>query len=237
MIGRTRHGPHRRFGRGADEADTRSEARVTIDLTTEVRWFFDGELPPDVHDWFTDGGTAGLGETRSDLYRIDRHADLGLKFRARTVLELKLRLGEPSPFVLDTRREGLLERWQRWSPADERVNLDEHSRWRAVDKVIVKRRFDPDGRERVLTEDQRAMTGTGCDVEIVDIRRDGGRFWSFSFAAFGPLDSHQHSIAAAWESLQRDRRVPEHLDLDAARSSGYPSWLLRNSDDLNDSSG
>lgn len=231
MIGRTRHGLHRHFGRKA-ESEPRAATQVTIDLTTEARWFFGGPLPTEVHDWFTQGGSVGLGESRCDLYRVDQHADLGLKLRGRTVLELKLRLGAPTSFVLDARRDGMIERWQRWSPADERVNLDEHARWQAVEKVVVKRRFDADGRERVLTEDQRAMTGTGCDIEVVDIRSDGGQFWSFAFAAFGPLESHRRSLAAAWEAVQQDASIPTRLQLTASCSSGYPEWLVRSGAEL-----
>lgn len=225
MIGRTRLRQHR-FLRRHDEAESRTATEVTIDLTTEARWFFDGPLPTDIRDWFTRRGSAGLAETRSDLYRVDSHVDLGLKRRAGSLLELKLRLGESTPFELGDGCAGLVERWQRWSPADERVNLDEHARWQAVDKAIVKRRFDGDGRERILTEEQRPMTGTGCDVEIVGIRFDGRQYWSFAFAAFGPLPSHRRSLAAAWETVRGDHE-PEPLSLTPSRSCGYPEWLHR----------
>lgn len=197
---------------------------VRIDLTSELRWFFRGPLPDDVVAWFTVDGSAGLPEQRVDLYRTSDEFDSGLKRRGGTILELKLRHGSPAVFELDDRCAGLLERWQRWSPAADRVLGTGHVDWTVVDKSIVKRRFDLEGTEFMLTEATRPMIGMGCDAEIVAVTVDGVSAWSFSFAAFGPLEHHQQLLSAAWASLLRRPR-PSSLELDVERSSGYPQWL------------
>ena len=54
---------------------------VAVDVTTELRWFFDGPLPQGVLSWFTRDDTAGLAESRWDSYRDDASDDVGIKRR------------------------------------------------------------------------------------------------------------------------------------------------------------
>lgn len=211
-------------GDGAPAAAGSSD--IAIDLTTEVRWFFGGRIAPEVLTWFTREGP-GLREERSDSYRLDGQADIGVKRRFGTTLELKLRLGPPEPFVIGRDLEGRLETWQRWSPANGRVSLSENTRWIEIDKAVIKRRFDPFGRELPLSEETRAMEGEGCDVEVVAVSVAGRTAWTFAFAAFGPLDCHRVAIGAAWQQLLGGRPPPRQLRLTREASNGYPEWLVR----------
>jgi len=197
---------------------------VTVDLTTELRWFLVGRPPDDVVSWFTLGGTTGLAETRRDAYRLDGQVDIGVKRRYGTVLEMKLRHGPPEPF-LHRELDGWLESWQRWSPADRLISLSPNTTWVDVDKTVIKRRFDCSGRELPLTEETRAMTGRGCDVEIATVSVDGHRAWTFAFAAFGPAEIHRTSIAVAWDALVGECSRPWPLRLRWAVSCGYPQWM------------
>lgn len=201
---------------------------VAVDLTTEVRWFFDNRLESEVWSWFTRDG-AGLEEKRSDTYRFDGRDDMGVKWRFGTTLELKLRMRPPEPFVSGRSLDGFLEIWQRWSPAGDRVHLSENTRWIEVDKIVVKRRFDPDGQELPLSDETRVMEGLGCDCEVAAVSIAGHTTWTFSFAAFGPLDRHRDAISAAWGRLQGS--APLALQLTRAASRGYPEWLAKNGAD------
>lgn len=199
---------------------------VAIDLTTEVRWFFDDRLPPEVLSWFTNDGV-GFAEDRSDTYRLDGQVDIGLKRRARRTLELKLRLQPPERYVGDHGLEGRLETWQRWSPADGHIYLNSNMIWVDIDKHVFKRRFDPSGQEVPLSKENRATTGEGCDVEIATLSVCGRRAWTFAFAAFGEPDSHRHHLEASWEALVGGRSRPSRLRLDGDNSFGYPEWMTR----------
>ncbi len=198
---------------------------VSVDLTSEVRWFFDGALPASVLTWFAGPGT-GLVADRCDTYRLDRQIDTGVKRRFRTTLELKLRLDRPKPLVIGN-LDGRLERWKRWSPADDRVRLDDATVWVDVDKTIIKRRFDGEGREVVLSEANRAMTGEGCDVEIAAISVNSLQAWTFALAAFGEPGRHEAFLACAWAALAADRPRNDEFELDRRHSCGYPEWLAR----------
>ena len=72
---------------------TSVEQRSDALETTELRWFGTGPVPGDVASWFTHDGRVGSVEDRTDLYRCDGRSDLGVKRRAGTTLELKVREG------------------------------------------------------------------------------------------------------------------------------------------------
>lgn len=208
------------------EVTAPADSAIAVDVTTELRWFFDGDLGPETLSWFTDGGN-GLTEARCDTYRLDGQVDVGVKRRFRTTLELKRRLRPAEPFAIGSDLHGRLECWQRWSPADGRVELGDGTIWVDVDKWVIKRRFDRTGEERALSEETRAMTGEGCDVEIARVSADGRSAWTFAFAAFGPLDGHRDSLLAAWNGLLADGPPPGDLRLTADVSCGYPEWMSR----------
>lgn len=197
---------------------------VQVDLTTELRWFFDGPVPADVVAWFTHDGTLGLAELRCDSYRLDGRIDEGVKRRDGTILELKRRQGRP-----DHHRHGDLdgqrEIWQRWSPADHMIDPDPDTRWVEVEKAITKRRFDPDGSEARLTEATRAMTGDGCDAEVAGVTVAGRSMWTFALAAFGGTGDRTRLLDVAWDGLVHDHPAPMALRLERSNSSGYPEWI------------
>jgi hypothetical protein len=197
---------------------------VVVDLTSELRWFFDGPVPRDVHAWFTHDGATGLIETRRDTYRLDGQVDIGVKRRYETILELKLRQGTPRPFP-HRDLDGQLEVWRRWSPADDMIFLGPNTRWVDVDKTVIKRRFAPDGDEAALTHETRAMSGNGCDAEVAGVTVRGRPAWTFALAAFGPTEDHTSSLTAAWASLMAVRSLPRRLPLPWANSCGYPEWM------------
>ena len=201
------------------------EPIVSIDITAELRWFFDGPLPAEVHSWFTRAGSRGFREYRCDTYRHDNLVDVGVKRRFGTTLELKERLDAPEPLEVG-RMTGQLETWQRWSPADHRVALAADTIWVDVDKTIIKRRFDQDGREVAISEETRAMTGQGCDAEIVALSVHGQPAWSLAFAAFGPIAVRRRYLLDTWGETILNTPTPPSLDFGRAVPFGYPEWLI-----------
>ncbi len=206
---------------------TQSEPVVTIAETTELRWFIDGALPPEILAWFAPVGTLGLTEERVDSYRIDDQVDVGVKRRFGSTLELKSRRERPEAFATLNGSHGQVERWTRWSPADEYVEIDEDAQWVDVEKAIHKRRFDADGRELPIAATTRDAVGRGCDAEVVAVWVDGEPTWSVAFSAFGPLDLHRALLRTAADALFGDEAEQWGERLAAAMSCGYPEWLIR----------
>ncbi|MFW2381302.1 MAG: hypothetical protein ACN4GZ_06040 [Acidimicrobiales bacterium] len=202
---------------------TRGLPGVSVDLTTELRWFFDGPLPPEVRSWFMPEGV-GLFEHRCDTYVSDGRHDVGVKQRFRRTLELKLRTGVAEPTLIDD-VHGNVETWRRWSPADRLLSLADDTNWVDIDKTIVKRRFGTDGRQRLLSESNRTMTGSGCDAEIAALSTNGREAWTLAFASFGHPDTHRDSLRTAWRSLNMRQALPCRLQLGLGNSYGYPEWI------------
>lgn len=199
---------------------------VSITDTTELRWFVEGHLPPDVMSWFTNEGTVGLAEERCDTYRLDGGFDMGIKRRFRETLELKVRRSIGENVVLGPGLAGRLEVWRRWSPAECVAPCSgRHATWADVNKMVIKRRFSITGDEVELTEASRAATGTGCDVEIAAVSLDDVEAWTFAFAAYGPLASRREALVATWNSLVADGAPPDRFGPFFGLSCGYPEWL------------
>ena len=193
--------------------------------TTELRWFTEGRLTPEVETWFTRHGTTGAVEQRYDTYRIDGRVDVGVKRRFGETLELKVRqsLGERLSLARDL--TGRLEVWRKWSPADGLVDVEVRAPWLDVHKMVIKRRFSVDGDEIALSNEPRAMTGAGCDVEVAAVTVGDIDACTFAFAAFGPTTTRRDSIVACWQALVADSAWPAGLAIVDGRSSGYPEWL------------
>jgi hypothetical protein len=187
--------------------------------TTELRWFFDGRLPGDVRSWFTHDGECGLQTSRRDSYLIDGQEDVGVKRRRGTLLELKQR-GRRSPYR-HREMEGWIEEWQRWSPADDLVDLADDAVWMSIDKEILKRRFRTTGPEVPLTLETRAMSGVGCDAEVAALSVDGQPSWTFALSAFGSAGDHPALLDIAWDCLVAERPGPPGLRLTTTDSCGY----------------
>jgi hypothetical protein len=193
--------------------------------TTELRWFIEGPLTAEVETWFTRDGTTGAVEKRYDTYRIEGRCDVGVKRRFGETLELKVRQSLGETLALDPDLSGRLEVWRKWSPADGLVDAAVQAPWLDVHKMVIKRRFSVGGDEIVLTNEARAMTGAGCDVEVADVTVGDVEAYTFAFAAFGPTTTRRDSIVACWQALSADTKCPERLTIVDGRSSGYPEWL------------
>ena len=96
--------------------------------TSETRWFFQGEIPKAVNEWFLTGlpgDTMNCPQVeREDLYLLaaDR-GDIGLKYRQDS-LQLKLR-GDSHPFSLaDDRIKGVIGDWQRFTWVYDKESFD-----------------------------------------------------------------------------------------------------------------
>jgi hypothetical protein len=190
--------------------------------TTELRWFVPGALPTKVSGWFT-GSTRSPNE-RCDTYLLDGRSDVGVKRRFRETLELKVRESLDERIQLGDGLVGSLELWRKWSPAEDFVEVGPDGRWIDVCKSIVKRRFDSDGTEIAFTSGAQP-TGAGCDIEIAEVTVGDAQWWTFSFAAFGPVATRRDSLVASWQGLLAVTECPELFAPDTGRAMGYPEWL------------
>ncbi len=198
------------------------EAPSDLD-TTELRWFVPGPLPTDIGHWFAGGSTLSPDE-RCDTYLVDGRSDIGVKRRYRETLELKVRASLDGEIQLGDGLAGSLEAWRKWSPADDLVENDSDGPWVDVCKSIVKRRFSIDGTE-LDSSSPAPVDEAGCDVEIAEVTIGSASWWTFAFAAFGPLATRRDALVASWQGLVAVSGSRELFAPDTARAMGYPEWL------------
>jgi hypothetical protein len=197
--------------------------RVVTD-TGELRWFAHGRLPADVLRWFDHSGLSAAIERRSDTYRVDTRADIGLKLRSGEMLELKvLQSVQEVTLELSASMTGRLETWRRWSPADGLVELEPADEWIDVVKTITKRRFRHDGAE--VAVEPELPDGGCCDIELAELVVGESHWWTMGLTASTAPVSQPDLMRVAWDSASSVTSPPSAVTSALGRAQGYPAWL------------
>jgi hypothetical protein len=151
-----------------------------VELSAEIRWFWQGSGPTGLREWFTDASFhdcgAGGGGLRADAYLSDpRQVELGIKLRGnKKGVEVKGLVAVPADSCSSSPFVGPIEIWVKWS--SESLSLA------GADLVHVsKRRWlrkfgftGPELREIALDIDELPVEGDrlpkeGCNVEDTEI--------------------------------------------------------------------
>lgn len=180
-------------------------------------------MPPAIRDGMS--GKTGVTEQRCDSYLVDNRGDIGVKLRARTTLELKVRQSLGEWIDLGDGLAGVPEQWRKWSPANHLAQIESISQWIDVHKVIIKRRFSIDGNEVPFSHGSTADM-SGCDVEVAHVDADDRSMWTIAFAAFGPPDSRRAALATSWKALAVDVTLAAPLRGLDGHAMSYPEWLI-----------
>ncbi len=197
--------------------------------TAEVRWFYSGRIPSEVHDWFVTVASVNEPPAR----RIDKYlmlpgvTTLGIKLRQQR-LEIKLRNFDYGEVQLHERISGRMQRWRKWSlgldqedgTLGEIMNqgngwLDVHKE-RYLSRYIIERKIVV---ERIEVDDD---ANSGCEVELTAIEAIGRHWWTIAFESFGEEYVLGHNLARVSERIFRTGAPPS---LAIARSCSYPQWL------------
>jgi len=198
--------------------------------SAEVRWFWPGNCPQQIHDWFFKTGLPpGGGRPRIDRYLPQPNtADIGLKERGDTPgLEFKGLVATRGIAALAA-VASRVEIWCKWSCTIPGLTSADEV---AVTKTRWLRQFDtsqPDRVEIPLDADERpkanhTMPVQGCNVELTEVNMLGrsGMWWTLGFEAFGDFDAVPVNLTRAI--------LPESAALAGIVSSGaflsYPAWL------------
>jgi hypothetical protein len=199
-------------------------------ISAELRWFWLGNCPSEVEQWFRSGEPPGGGDEAKP--RVDRY------FHHKGIVELGIKVrDERKNLPPDVEVKGLVTTRKAQGlelPAD-RVEI--WCKWKAppltsplvftTEKVRWMRKFDADSApsEIPLGPDEkprfpRELPVIGCNVELTRVRVRGRpeEWWSLCFEAFGDLDSAPDALVKVIRTMQP---IPT---IDGAFLS-YPAWL------------
>jgi hypothetical protein len=206
-----------------------------MQVSAEIRWFWQGAGPPLLRAWFMDARfhehSVGGGSVRTDAYLPDpQQADLGIKLRgSESGVEIKGLVAVSREACFDAPFVGSIEVWSKWSSNELRLS---DAALTAVSKHRWLRKFSTNGAQvqeialdaQELPIDKDHLPTEGCDVEYTEISINGSSSWvTLGFEAFGTLDTVVANLRRVTAHVSR-RRPPA---FGSAWRASYPVWLQR----------
>jgi hypothetical protein len=193
-----------------------------------MRWFFQGQTPDRVLNWFNGGAFVPKAEDpKSDFYlALPQTEDLGIKLRAGKHIEMKRRSASPVEVEIWKNGAGYMEEWRKWSfPIDLTQSSPDVSQpagsWTEVKKHRWLRKFSVvDGQLREV--DPESFPDEGCNLELAEVTVANNRWWTLCIGAFGHLDTVDGNLRLTLTHVQES---PGSFELPLASSCGYPEWL------------
>jgi hypothetical protein len=140
--------------------------------TTEVRWFFPGETPPEVQSWFERLGDPFVQPPRTDFYLPGTGTGLGIKHREGR-LEFKFRWKNYGPIAFSLGIKGKVESWTKWGfkfPTSPR-------NWIPVRKARQILYFGVTGQGEVVPSTPGMIPMQGGGLEVTRVWLDGKFPW------------------------------------------------------------
>ena len=212
--------------------------------SSEVRWFFSGDMPNGIRDWFVVGDHVRSEPTRSDEYiLLPDCKTASMKIREGR-FEVKARTAAPQPVTFSTDIEGFRDNWVKWSSnaidddvLQQLVGSADDSK-ALITKQRCLRTYSLDGDAPEEVDGSQIRLSNGCQIELTKISVSGapreGRtntaadgqapsnWWSLSFEAFGEPDRMMDNLDRIAELIFRE---PPPVPLPQSASMSYPAWL------------
>jgi hypothetical protein len=222
--------PH---ARSPEERDASGLVEAVMEVSAEIRWFWQSPGPADLKAWFTSfaahGCAAGGGDPRTDAYLLDpEQAELGVKLRSgKSGVEVKGLVATIADICPEPPFAGPIEIWTKWPSAA--LSLSGAAVIQ-VNKRRWIRQFDTAGtefREIPLDAQEHPLHGhrlpdEGCNVEYTEISVERFPPWvTFGLEAFGSVKTVVGNLCEITAQLSQ-RRPPTFT---AGWCASYPVWL------------
>ena len=199
--------------------------------TVEVRWFFKGNIPPQVMSaYINKGNEPTIHPPRVDHYLLlpDRD-DLGIKIRERA-LEIKHRTNTYGMVQFNSQTAGYVDGWQKWrfdlSPSSPTFahNIGSSNRWLAIRKQRWLRTYSLTNPDDLHEVSDKMEIENGCEWELskIQIQENDDSWWSIAFEAFGNSGFLREALFQVVENALINIG---NVDYQAASSKSYPAWL------------
>lgn len=199
----------------------------TMLYSAEVRWFFRGNLPAGIQDWFT-AGRAITPDKRTDAYLLFPGCEsIGVKQREGK-FEIKALRGGSETARYGDQVTGRIETWVKWSYAGEGIDAflaglrNSPAGWLPVEKRRWLRKFSLDNQkpEEVAVN---TLPDEGGNIELTTVRAQQSDWWTIGLEAFGDKRSVRANLDMIAAHIFTKNEPPRPLD--TTRSCSYPVWL------------
>ena len=195
--------------------------KQAIQLTAELRWFFDHPLP-----FATCLAPCAVDESpaRHDFYLRGVGKRLGIKWREGS-LEIKQQQGDPEVYQ-HQEVVGYLEHWKKWSfPLAEREDFNRLDDWLAVTKCRYLARFTYCADTQTVTpaaaQDEAANR---CTLEYTHLVTEGQAYYTVGLEASGEAYCLTENLQQTIHYLTENTTL-EKLGLELPKSSNYAQWI------------
>ncbi len=222
----------------------------SIERSTEIRWFFPGDAPSDVNDWFYQNTRFGDalskkdGDERTDLYLpAVGNIDLSPKLREGK-FEIKYRIKTSELKCKSSGASGTIENWLKW-------------KWRYADVKAIGEKYGSDFNEHVISSFMeknskefrckvsknrfqrkfriadkndpipvplKEYIETGFKAELTELKINGTAWWTIAFEIVGEVPE---SISILTECVRWAITGYPDNNLQADVSYSYPEWISR----------
>ena len=219
--------PHPSSRAGGEPVDTAGgepadSAWPATQSTVEVRWFYEGPIPPPLLNRLSERQPAT--ERRVDLYLAEPADHLVVKLRDARTVEVKSRRGSPITASLGPAVDGRVERWTKWSfePTGHETGPPPLERSIPRRSLMEDPEWIPVGKSRWIFE---APGGRG-HLEMAEIHAPRRSCWTLAFEIVEPAGADSLEPAAA-DPLQRLRAIVAAVRVDSplfdAATQGDPT--------------
>ncbi|MDB9312287.1 hypothetical protein PN462_04160 [Spirulina sp. CS-785/01] len=202
-------------------------------LTVESRWFFPGDIPPDIQDWYYHRNIPPLTQPpRTDYYLQLENEALGIKLREGRI-EVKHRTQQYGLIPFSEQVQGNVEEWQKWSfnltetppPLVEVENWPNW--WPGVRKERKLRKFQVTRAQQVQEVSFETPASQSCEWELTRLSLLGKEdvWWTMGFEASGAGDADiaRETLLCVMRKVLTEGQVI----FSAEQSCGYPQWLKK----------
>lgn len=199
--------------------------------TSEIRWFYQGIIPPAIETWFA---TKVLRENyqnyedREDWYLLIPGCEfLGVKLRQQR-LETKLRVSDLGVLQLTTNIIGAAEKWLKSTCEDAKLeslitpDVIVKGQWVKVEKVRSQIRYLVADDYTLTPASTEQTSQEGCNVELTQLIVNHNPWWTLGFEASGTDDKLTSNLKTVAEKVLQT--FPQQK-LSLVDSYAYPKWL------------
>lgn len=199
--------------------------------TSEIRWFYQGTVPPAIESWFNADVLSEDCETfedREDWYLLIPGCEfLGVKLRQER-LETKLRITESGILQFRNNVIGSAEQWMKSTCEDAKLEslitpeVVAKGQWLKVEKVRSQMRYLVADNHNLTPASTEQKSQEGCNVELTQLIVNQNLWWSLGFEASGTDGNLTSNLETVAKKLFQT--FPQQ-ELSLVDSYAYPKWL------------